>query len=130
MGSAKHGPQPPTLLRTKLHFPPWDLLGDSARLVRLLWWVESVNEQNRSLDRVNEAIELALEEAGIDMPNPTYDFNLRMEGESNDRAAQALPDGGRKGVGLRDKSIKHNIQSKGTKNVTRNNFKNDARTDS
>jgi small-conductance mechanosensitive channel len=67
--------------------------GDSARQVRVRWWIETVNDQNPLLDRVNEAIELALDEAGIDMPNPAYDLNLKMEGENERRA---LSDGSRK----------------------------------
>ena len=33
------------------------------------------------LDRVNAALENALDEAGIDMPLRTYALNVRMEGE-------------------------------------------------
>jgi small-conductance mechanosensitive channel len=53
--------------------------GDSARQVRVQWWIETVNHQNRMLDRVNEALERALDEASIDMPNPTFNFNLKRD---------------------------------------------------
>ena len=53
--------------------------GDSARQMKVLWWVDSRAEKNPSLDRVNEALELALGEAGIVMPNNTLDLNVSVD---------------------------------------------------
>ena len=53
--------------------------GDSARKVRVHWWIDDVNHQERVLNRVNAAIERALDEAGIEMPHQTYDLNLKTE---------------------------------------------------
>ena len=50
--------------------------GDSGRQVRVQWWIDDVNHQDRVLNRVNAAIEQALDEAGIKMPFQTYDLNL------------------------------------------------------
>jgi len=68
--------------------------GDSALQIRVRWWVDNVNNRNHILSRVNVALLHALEEAGIDTPNPTYDLNLKMEGENESRAAQALSSNG------------------------------------
>ena len=51
------------------------------------------------LDRVNAAIESALNEAGIDMPFTTYDLNLKTEDENGSRVKQALSDGSAKQSG-------------------------------
>jgi small-conductance mechanosensitive channel len=51
--------------------------GDWARQVQVQWWIDDVNLQDRVLDRVNWAIERALDEAGIEMPFQTYDLNLK-----------------------------------------------------
>jgi small-conductance mechanosensitive channel len=53
--------------------------GDSAREVRVHWWIEDVIHQDQVLNLVNVAIERALNEAGIEMPIPKYDLNLRNE---------------------------------------------------
>ena len=50
--------------------------GDSGRQVRVQWWIDDVNHQDRVLNRVNAAIERALDEAGIEIPHQTYDLNL------------------------------------------------------
>ena len=53
--------------------------GDSGREVRVRWWIDDVNHQDRVLNQVNAATEQALDEAGIEMPHQTYDLNLRSE---------------------------------------------------
>ena len=54
--------------------------GDSARQVRVQWWIDDVNHQERVLNQVNAAIEQALDGAGIELPHQTYDLNLKSEG--------------------------------------------------
>jgi small-conductance mechanosensitive channel len=60
---------------------PVDILfmefGDSAMILRVRWWIESYIDARRSTDRVNEAIYLALEQAGIEMPNPMMTIELK-----------------------------------------------------
>jgi small-conductance mechanosensitive channel len=52
--------------------------GDSARMVRVRWWIDTYRDEKRMLDKVNIALELALGEAGIELPNITYDLNVNM----------------------------------------------------
>jgi small-conductance mechanosensitive channel len=47
-----------------------------ARVVRVRWWVESMQRNRRVLDRVNVAIQRALNEARIDIRSTTYYLNL------------------------------------------------------
>ncbi len=52
--------------------------GDSARLVRVRWWIDTYKDEYLMLDKVNTALELTLGEAGIELPNNTYDLNVKM----------------------------------------------------
>ena len=52
--------------------------GDSARLVRVRWWIDTYKDEYPMLDKVNTALELTLGEAGIELPNNTYDLNVKM----------------------------------------------------
>ena len=65
-----------------MHDKPIDIFylkfGDSARLVRVRWWINSYKNEYPMLDKVNIALELALENAGIELPFNTYDLNVRM----------------------------------------------------
>ena len=53
--------------------------GESARQVRVRWWIDDVNHQDLVLNRVNAAIERALDKAGIEIPFRTYALNLKAE---------------------------------------------------
>jgi len=53
--------------------------GESARQVRVQWWIDDVNHQNPMLDEVNGTIEHALEKAGIEMPFQTYHLYMKKE---------------------------------------------------
>ena len=52
--------------------------GDSARSVRVRWWIDTYKDEYPMLDEVNTALELALGEAGIELPNNTYDLNVKI----------------------------------------------------
>lgn len=54
----------------------WEF-GDSAMMLRVRWWIESYIDARRSTDRVNEAMYQALEQAGIEMPNPIMTVELK-----------------------------------------------------
>ncbi len=58
--------------------------GDSGRQVRVQWWIDDVNHQDRVLNQVNSAIEQALDDAGIELPHQTYDLNLKSETAGHD----------------------------------------------
>jgi small-conductance mechanosensitive channel len=59
--------------------------GDSARVMHVRWWVESIRLERRVRDQVNVAIERALDEAAIDIPFTRYDLNLKTEDSSTRR---------------------------------------------
>ena len=51
--------------------------GDSDMILRVRWWIESNIDARRSADRVKAAINIALEQAGIEMPNPQMTVELK-----------------------------------------------------
>jgi small-conductance mechanosensitive channel len=65
-------------------------MGDSAMLFRVRWWIESYADTRRVFDRVNTALQNALDQAGIDMPYPTQSLNVQMDPETAERVSQAL----------------------------------------
>ena len=54
-------------------------MGDSAMIFRVRWWIESYTDTRHMFDRVNTALQKALDEAGIEMPFTTYDVNLKVD---------------------------------------------------
>jgi small-conductance mechanosensitive channel len=52
---------------------------DSARKIRVRWWIATFHDQWHALDKVNAALESAFEKAGIDMPYETYDLRMQIE---------------------------------------------------
>jgi len=53
--------------------------GDSARTMRVRWWIASFHNQRKSQDAVNVALEAAFEKAQIDMPYETYALRVHVE---------------------------------------------------
>jgi small-conductance mechanosensitive channel len=64
--------------------------GGTGRRIRVRWWVDDVNNHNRIRNLVNVALDSALEEAGIDTPDPTYDLNLKAKGKAISDVNHAL----------------------------------------
>jgi MscS family membrane protein len=56
--------------------------GDSSMIFRVRWWIESYEDTRRIIDRVNSALEVALNAAGIDAPFPTQNFVLQLDPET------------------------------------------------
>jgi len=56
--------------------------GDSTRNIRVRWWIEEYRHERFMQDKVNSAIEVVLNEAGIDMPFNTYALNVKMEDQN------------------------------------------------
>jgi small-conductance mechanosensitive channel len=54
-------------------------MGDSAMMFRVRWWIGSYEDTRRIYDRVNTALQLALDQAGIEMPFPIQEINLKIE---------------------------------------------------
>lgn len=50
--------------------------GDSAMILRVRWWIDSYVDTRRMFDKVNEAIYIALDEAGVEMPPTTIEVSL------------------------------------------------------
>jgi small-conductance mechanosensitive channel len=65
-------------------------MGDSARIIRVRWWIESYVNTRQMLDRVHTTVEHALDEAGIEMPFPTHSISLELAPETANRISQAL----------------------------------------
>lgn len=64
--------------------------GDSARNVRVRWWIASFHNQWPVMDAVNVALESAFEKAHIDMPYETYALRVQIEEDSR-KANQPQP---------------------------------------
>jgi small-conductance mechanosensitive channel len=60
-------------------------MGDSWMTFRVRWWIESYEDTRRIYDRVNTALQHALDEAGIDSPFNTLDINIKLGPEQLDR---------------------------------------------
>lgn len=65
-------------------------MGESAMTFRVRWWIGSYEDTRRVYDRVNTALQTALDRAGIEMPFTTYDVNLNLDAEDAARFSQAL----------------------------------------
>ena len=60
-------------------------MGPSAMTFRVRWWIESFVDTRRMFDRVNTALQKALDEAGVSMPFDTMDINIvHMPGVENE----------------------------------------------
>ena len=64
-------------------------MGDSAMIFRVRWWIESYEDTRRVYDRVNTALQEALDAAGIESPYPIQTVNLQVEPETFDRLSRA-----------------------------------------
>jgi small-conductance mechanosensitive channel len=65
-------------------------IGDSAMIFRVRWWIESYEDTRRMFDRVHRSLQKALDEAGIESPNPAQDINLRLGPETAIQLADAF----------------------------------------
>ena len=58
--------------------------GDTARKIRVRWWVADYHQDYAVLNKVCTAIDVALDHAGIEIPITTYDLNVSMQsGKTN-----------------------------------------------
>jgi len=51
-------------------------MGESAMTFRIRWWIHSYVDTRRIFDRVNTALQIALDNAGINCPFNTLDINI------------------------------------------------------
>ena len=54
---------------------------DSSRNVCVRWWIGSYLHRWRVLDEVSTALDVALVQAGIDLPYTTYALQVKMEND-------------------------------------------------
>ena len=54
-------------------------MGDSAMIFRVRWWIESYVDTPRVTDRVHTALQVALNNAGVQLPYPTHSIFMRGE---------------------------------------------------
>jgi small-conductance mechanosensitive channel len=64
--------------------------GESALMFRVRWWLDSYVDTRRMFDRVNTALYNALEEAGIEIPNPQRDVNFKINQKQRQNMIEVL----------------------------------------
>ena len=55
--------------------------GESTRLVDVRWWLHSIHDRYHMLDKINSAVEAALDQANIKVPYTTYALQVQLEGQ-------------------------------------------------
>jgi small-conductance mechanosensitive channel len=65
-------------------------MGDAGMIFRVRWWIESYEDTRTMFDRVHRSLQQALDEAGIESPNPAQDIYLRVGPETAILLADAL----------------------------------------
>ena len=70
----------------------YDEMGDSAMIFLVRWWIDSYADFRRALDKVNTAIQQALNENGIVSPFPTTTVILRDESPAALQKKDKLPE--------------------------------------
>ncbi len=64
--------------------------GDSARTMRVRWWIDDVNHEGAMIDQVSEALEAALTKAGIDLPFNTENLIVQVDPETIKQLSPSL----------------------------------------
>ncbi len=54
-------------------------MAEQAMIFRIRWWIESYEDTRRMNNKVNTALQKALDEAGIKTPFPTYNLQMKRE---------------------------------------------------
>ena len=62
----------------------------SALIFRVRWWLESYVDTRRMFDKVNTAMYIALRDAGVELPFPQRDVNLKLNKAEVKRMADDL----------------------------------------
>ncbi|MEA1978184.1 MAG: mechanosensitive ion channel family protein, partial [Chloroflexota bacterium] len=68
--------------------------GETTMTFRVRWWIDSYVDTRRMFDKVNQVLYTALEGAGIEMPFTTYDVNIKVDNENENRLSEAVDEGG------------------------------------
>jgi MscS family membrane protein len=54
-------------------------MAEQAMIFRIRWWIESYVDARRMFDRVNTALQIALDETGIESPFQTYNLQMKRD---------------------------------------------------
>jgi len=65
-------------------------MGDYAMIFRIRWWIKSFVDAGRVRDRVNTALQISLDEAGIVSPYPIRSVHLNLDTEKPDQLSAYL----------------------------------------
>ena len=65
-------------------------MGDSAMIFRVRWWIESYEDTRRMFDRVNTAVQNALDAHEIDSPYPIHTMNLQVDKKTAANLSEAF----------------------------------------
>lgn len=63
-------------------------MGNFAMIFRVRWWIDSYVDTRRVIDKVHTALQIALDEAGVESPFPTQSINMQFEPELTERFSQ------------------------------------------
>jgi small-conductance mechanosensitive channel len=66
--------------------------GVTARVMRVRWWIDDMHKEKRITDRVHEALEIAFDKAGIEMPVTTRELIVRNDPETVEHLSQSPGD--------------------------------------
>lgn len=58
-------------------------MGDSSMSIRVRWWINSFADKRRMYDKVNTAMQNAIDAAGIVSPFPTQQLNVSLDSDSS-----------------------------------------------
>lgn len=56
-------------------------MGESSMTIRVRWWINSFADKRRMYDKVNTAMQLAIDAAGIESPFPTQQLNVSLDSD-------------------------------------------------
>jgi small-conductance mechanosensitive channel len=58
--------------------------GNSSMTIRVRWWIDTYSDKRMMQDKVNTALQDAIDKSGIVSPNPIMDLNVNMKGGSKE----------------------------------------------
>jgi small-conductance mechanosensitive channel len=65
--------------------------GATARIMRVRWWIDDMHGEKHITDRVHEALEIAFDEAGIEMPVTTRELIVRNDPDPAEKHRRSSP---------------------------------------
>ena len=69
-------------------------MGNFTMIIRVRWWVESVDDPHNTVGVANKLLQETLDAAGIEMPFPTQTMNLEIGDETAERLSRTMTDNG------------------------------------